>query len=98
RPRLAVVGRLEKADALHDRPDVGGVLLVGGDRRDPEVAGWLVRRIVPLLASGLACEHRVRRPRRPVVATLEDAGRLHTDEDAAVSGRDGTHLCKLSGV
>ena len=60
--------------------------------------GRLVRRIVPILASGLAGEHRVRRPRRPVVATLEDARRLHTDEHAAMSGREARNLGHLAAI
>src|SRR6185437_2400024 len=51
------------------------------------VAGRLVRRVVPALASGLAVEHRVRRPGGPVVPALEDAGRLDADEDSTVGGR-----------
>ena len=43
RPRRAVVGRLEDAEALHDRPEAGRLVGVRQDRRQAEVAraaGW----------------------------------------------------------
>src|SRR5205085_9406760 len=85
RPRPGVVGRLEQPDALDDRPEAGRVVVVEHQRRDAEVPGRLVLRIVPELAPGLALERREDRPRLAAVAALEDPGRLDSDEHAAVA-------------
>ena len=98
RPRLCVVRRLEEPDALDDRPEPVGVFAVEHERRDPEMAWRLVRRVVPLLASGLSGECREQRPRLPVVATLEDPGRFDADEQAAVAHRKRRDFGDLSAA
>ena len=95
RPRRAVVGRLEDADALHDRPVPGRVVGVREDRRDAEVAGRLVRGVVPRLASRLAFERGQDRPGLAAVAALEHAGHLGAGEQAAVDGGETGHLREL---
>jgi hypothetical protein len=85
RPRLRVVRRLEQADTLHDRPEPVRVLTVEHQRRDAEMTGRLIRRIVPRLASRFSGEGRQQRPCLPFVAALEDPGRFDADQQTAVA-------------
>src|SRR5207302_3150071 len=64
-------------------------------RRDPEMAGRLVRGVVPLLAPRLAGERRQKRPRGALVTAFEDPGSLHADEQPAVVRRERRHLREL---
>src|SRR4029453_7902008 len=96
RPRLRIVRRLEQPDTLHDRPEAIGVVTVEHQRRDAEMAGRLIRRIVPLVASRLSGECREQRPRLSFVAALEDAGRFDADQQAAVADGKCRDLRDLS--
>ena len=95
RPGVAAVAGLEHADPLHDRPEARVVVGVQHQRREAEVAGRLVRRVVPPSLPGLAGERRELRPVRAVVAALEDAGRLDADEHAARRRRESRGLRDL---
>ena len=92
RPRRAAVLGLEGADALHDREEAVGVVGLGDEARDPEVPGRLVRGIVPALAAVLAREGGEERPGLAVVAALEDARRLDSDEQPVAGPRERRHL------
>src|SRR5581483_8793908 len=95
RPRLSVVGRLEEAVALDDRPEVlGPVAGVGGDVGDAEMPGRLLVRVVPVLAR-LVLRRAMELPRLPAVAALEDAGRLGPCEQPAVRRRQARDLGQL---
>src|SRR5581483_5602604 len=98
RPRGAAVVRLERADTLDDREEVVRVVRVGDEAGDAEVAGRLVRGIVPVLAAVLAGERREKRPRRAVVLALEDAGRLDADEETVAGARERRDLVDLPAV
>ena len=82
RPRLAAV-------AVSNTPipctiaQNARVVVVEHQRRQPEMSGRLVGRVVPDLAAGLAGERRQLRPGGAVVAALEDPRRLDADEHAA---------------
>src|SRR5262249_60769528 len=65
---------------------------------DAEVAGRLVRGIVPELAARLAGERREERPRLAAVLALEDAGRLDADEHAPVPDGERGDLRHLPRV
>ena len=65
------------------------------DRRQPEVAGRLLRRVVPRLAALVPLEGRHQRERLPAVGALEEAGRLGADEQAAVRGHHVGDLGQL---
>ena len=95
RPRDAVVGRLEDADALDDRPVAGRILGVGEDRGDTEVARRLVGRFVPPLTAGLAFERAQEPPRLAAVTALEDAGHLRAGEEPPVGGCEARDLREL---
>ena len=95
RPRAAVVRRLEDADALDDRPEAGRIVGVREDRGDTEVPRWLVGRIVPRLAAGLALEPAQDLPRLAAVTALEDAGHLRAGEEPPVSGGETRDLREL---
>src|SRR5207248_9987915 len=97
-PRLTTVTRLEDADALHDRPEACVVVAVEHHGRDAEVAGRLVRRVVPELAAGLAGKGGEERPGLAAVAALKDAGRLDADEDAAVPRGERRDLGDLARI
>ena len=96
RPGCAAVVGLEQADALDDRPEVRRIVGVGHDRGDAEMAGRLVRGIVPGLTPGLACERRQQGPPLAAVPALEDARRLGADENAPVRGGERRHLRHLA--
>ncbi len=101
RPRLRVVRRLEQPHALHDRPEPVGVITVEHQRRDAEMPGRLIRRIVPLVAPGLSGERRQQRPCLAFVAALEDSGRFDADEQTTVADgerRDFRDLSAAIGV
>ncbi len=84
RPGRGVVRRLEQSHSLDDRPEARRLLRVEHERGDAEVAGRLVRRVVPQVAAGFSRERRQQRPVLASVATLEDPGCLHADEHAPV--------------
>src|SRR6476469_4604679 len=95
--RAAVLG-LEGADSLHDREEAVGVVGIGDEARDAEVAGRLVRGVVPLLAAVLAAQRGEERPRLAVVAALEDARRLDADEQPVARARERRDLRDLAAV
>src|SRR5439155_26226792 len=95
RPRLGLVRGLEETDSLHDRPEPGWLLVVEHQRRDAEMTGRLVRRVVPHLAPRLARKRGEQRPRFPLVMALEDPRRLDADEHAAVLDGERRDLRKL---
>src|SRR5581483_773593 len=95
RPRLSVVGRLEEAVALDDRPEVlGPVAGVRGDVGDAEMPRRLLRRVVPVLAR-LVLRRAMELPRLAAVAALEDAGWLGPREHPAMGGREARDLRQL---
>src|SRR5690242_10809972 len=94
RPRLSVVGRLEEAIALDDCPETLGLVRVRDDRRDAEMAGRLLTRIVPVLAR-VVLGRRQELPRLAAVAALEDARHLRPPQQPAMrrsEARDFRHL------
>src|SRR5581483_8788865 len=95
RPRLRAVVRLEQAVPLDDRPEVIRIVRTLRGLRDPEVPWRLVRRIVPLVAAGLAVERAQQRERLAAVAALEDAARLGADEQPPVRGAQARDLVQL---
>ena len=94
RPRLAVVGRLEEAVALDDRPEALRLVGVRDDRRDAEMARRLLARVVPVLAascSGVARSFHV----CAAVAALEDPGHLRAGQQPSVRRRQARDLRHL---
>src|SRR5207247_4959362 len=98
RPRLPVVARLEEAEALDDRPEALRIVRVGVERRDPQVAGRLLRGVVPALALRLALERRQQCPRRAAITALEDPDLLGSDEHAPMRARERRDLRQLLAV
>ena len=95
RPALGVVGRLEDADALHDRPVALRVARMREDRRYAEMAGRLILRVVPDVARRLALERAEQLPRLRAVTALEHTRRLCTGEETSVRGRETGDLREL---
>src|SRR6185437_4720159 len=75
-----------------------GVVGFGHEPRDAEMARGLVRGVVPGLAAVLPGQGGQQRPGFAVVATLEDARCLDSDEQAVARTRERRHLGDLATV
>src|SRR5262249_26747570 len=78
--------------------EVVGVVGVGDEARDAEMAGRLVRGVVPALAPVLPFERRKEGERLAVVLALEDAGSFDADEEPVAGARERRDLGDLPPV